>query len=262
MKASQSSGVLSQIITYFRILLTRIKEKKEIEAESSIDETFIPFNLDSIILDIKTLYLFAKIYLDYFIKYITVYFLKPNLDLRHKSFNEHVKSLNKIRSKDSWFNEYKALVFKYERKIKFRVKYVRDKMIIHRELKINEGWGFDDQNHKVYIYFEKSLDPINIDVNLKNDIITLGKKYNINIVHDKKAISDFVYLDLILFNLENTPSHLEKKNVEDIVKYRDKLGIIVNEENIFQLIIDFSKDITLHLKKKYPKISTRFVSRY
>ncbi len=126
----------------------------------------------------------------------------------------------------------------------------------------NQIRSIKNQNKTIYIYFDKSIDPININIGLKNEIINVGKKYNIEIFHDRKAISDFVYLDLILSNLENLPSQIEKEDEEKIVKYRDKLGIIVNEENLFQLIYDFSEEISQVLKKKYPKISTRYVSRF
>ena len=253
-KMSQSAGALIQIITYFRILLTRIKKNKEIEARYSSTGKFIPFNFDSIILDVKTLYIFAKIYIDYFIKYISTNFLEQNLNLKRKSFNAHIKNLRKINSEDLWFNEYKELIFKYERKIKFRINYIRDKMITHRDLNLNEYWGFDEHNKSVYIYFDKSLNPAKISIKLKNEIIKLGKKYNINIFHDEKAFSDFVYLDLILSNLENSTSQLEKEDEEKIVESRDRLGIIVNEENLFQLLYDFSEEISQLLKKKFPEI--------
>ena len=41
-------------ITYIRILLTRIQKEKEIEAESSLADRIIPFNLETLVLDIKT----------------------------------------------------------------------------------------------------------------------------------------------------------------------------------------------------------------
>lgn len=127
-------------------------------------------------------------------------------------------------------------------------------MITHRGLNLNEYWGFDDQNKMIYIYFDKSLDPININTKLKNEIIKFGRKYNINIFHDEKAFRDFLYLDLILSNLENSTSQLEKEDEEKIVESRDRLGIIVNEENLFQLLYDFSEEISQLLKKKFPEI--------
>ena len=260
-KASKSVGVLIQIITYFRILLTRINESKEIEAKYSGTGKFIPFNLETIVLDIKTLYLFAKIYIDYFISYISRVFLS-NYNLKFRSFNDHVKCLKRNSFDDSWFKEYKEFILKFERRIKFRIKYIRDKMITHRDIYLNEYWGFDDQTKNFYIYFDKSIDPINIDIHIKNGIIKLGKKYNIDIFHDKKSISDFVYLDLILSNLENLVTQIEKDDENKIKQYRDKLGIIINEENLFQLIYDFSEGISEIFRKKYPNISTRYFSRF
>ncbi|KKM76227.1 hypothetical protein LCGC14_1382300 [marine sediment metagenome] len=177
-KASQSNVVLIQIITDCRILLTRIQKNKEMQAEYFRTNRLKPFLLNTIVLDIKTLYLFTKIFLDYFIKYITIFFFPPEFNLRHKSFNEHVKSLKKVISDDVWFNEYKEFILKYEKKVKFRIKYVRDKMITHRDSNLKESWSFDDGIKNFHIFFDKSSDSINIDIDLKNDVIKLGKKFS------------------------------------------------------------------------------------
>jgi len=58
--------------------------------------------------------------------------------------------------------------------------------------------GFEEQSNKFYILFEKGIDPIRIDLDLKNNIINLGYKYGINKSHDKEKYSEFIYLNSIL----------------------------------------------------------------
>ncbi len=246
-KDYQNITVLTNLITYLRIILNRIDENKIKLLE---ENKFLQPLIDTIALDIKSLYIFAKIYFDYFIRYITLTFLPKNIGIKSKSFNAHIFSFKTIQSDELWLEQYKNLVFIYKRKFNFRIRDIRDKLITHRKLNVNEFWGFDEQNKKFYIYFEKVSDPINIEESLKTKIFDLGKKYGIELSHDKKLISDYVYLDSILTRLETTDKKMDEEDGISIGNLRDKLGIIFNEENIIQQLEDFTEGVSVILKKK------------
>lgn len=263
-KSGQSSLILTSLIEYIRIILKRIKEEKKLYARYIGSDKFIPYLLETLVLDIKTLYLYAKIYLDKFSQYIIITFF-PEIDTllnECDNFKAHADRLRNIPESNLAFQEYREFVFNYRINILFRISFVRNHMITHRNLDIFESYGYDNQNNIFYIYFQKEKDPFRIDKNLKNNIINLGRKYGINKTHDKQKVSEFFYLDSILEKIEINNIIIKRKDEERIYDYRKKLGFIVSKHKVFQLIYEFSEGITKILKKHFPNISQYHVWRF
>ncbi|KKM18551.1 hypothetical protein LCGC14_1664510, partial [marine sediment metagenome] len=53
---------------------------------------------------------------------------------------------------------------------------MREKFITHRKLRTVESFLFDDKTNNFLILFNNSIDPTNIDSELKERIVILGKK--------------------------------------------------------------------------------------
>jgi len=260
-KMYQSVGVLTSIIEYIRIILKRIKDEKELHKRFRKEDKFAPYLLPTLVLDMKSLYIFSKIYLDYFVSYITLTFF-PDYDLKYRSINDHIKSLKRTSNGDPHFENYKNYVLSCENQLKLRIRYVRDKFITHRKLRTTESYLFDDQTNNFLILFDSSKDPTNIDNELKERIIDLGKKYNIEREHDKSQISDFIYLDLILAELENTEITFEEGDLNLIEELRNQLGMVINEDNVYEFLYKFSEIIGNILKEMNPDISRHYVWRF
>ncbi len=209
----------------------------------------------------KTLNLFSKIYLDYFVSYISFTFF-PNYDLQHRSMNDHIKSLKRCSNTNPHFQNYKDYVLSCENQLKLRIRYVRDKLITHRKLKTVESYLFDDQINKFLILFDNRKDPANYDKDLKQKIINLGKKYNIEREHDKSQISEFIYLDSILAELENAEMEFEEDDLAIIESTRESLGMVINEDNVYEFPYNFSEIVGNILKEMNPEITRHFVWRF
>ena len=177
-KMYQSVGVLTSIIEYIRIILKRIKDEKELYKAFQKEGKFAPYLLPTLALDMKSLYIFSKIYLDFFVSYITLTFF-PDYNLKFRSMNDHIKSLKRTFNDDPHFLNYKNYVLSCENQLKLRIRYVRDKFITHRKLRTAESYLFDDQTNSFLMLFDNSKDPSNIDSELKERIINLTKEYNI-----------------------------------------------------------------------------------
>jgi len=260
-KMYQSVGVLTSNIEYIRIILKRIKDEKELYKAFQKEGKFASYLLPTLALDIKSLYIFSKIYLDYFVSYITLTFF-PNYDLQYRSMNDHIKSLKKTSNDDPHFENYKNYVLSCENQLKLRIRYVRDKFITHRKLRTAESYLFDNQTNNFLILFDNSKDPTNIDNELKERIINLGKEYNIEREHDKSQISDFIYLDLILAELENIEVTLEEGDLNLIEGLRNQLGMVINEDNIYDFLYNFSEIIGNILKEMNPDVLRHFIWRF
>lgn len=260
-KMYQSVGVLTSIIEYIRIILKRIKEEKELHKKFQKEGKFAPYLLPTLALDMKSLYIFSKIYLDYFISYITLTFF-PDYDLKYRSMKDHIKSLKRTSNDDPHFENYKNYVLSCENQLKLRIRYVRDKFITHRKLRTTESYLFDDQTNNFLILFDNSKDPANIDNEFKEKIINLGKKYNIEREHDKSQISDFIYLDLILAELESTEITFEQGDLNLIEELRNQLGMVINEDNVYEFLYNFSEIIGNILKEINPDISRHYIWRF
>lgn len=265
-KDLQKSTILIQLIEDIKIILKRIKNEKSELAESKKNSQFFPYLLPTLVLDIKSLYIFSKIFIDKLILYITETFFSELIrkGLANESFNRQVKSLrNKKISKDNRaFLEYKGYILRNERKIFFKIINIRDKLIIHGKLKASESYGYDDQVDSFDIYFMKVKDPFKIDKELKNTIMEIGQKYNIKKVHDRDKYSEFVYLDSILGDVEGILVEIDNSEKQLIKSCRERLGMIINEENLFQIIYDFSDGIAKLLKEHFPNISYSFEWRF
>ncbi len=258
--------VLIPLIEDIKIILKRIKNEKSELAESKKNSQFFPYLLPTLVLDIKSLYIFSKIFIDKLILYITETFFSKLIrkGLANESFNRQVKSLrNKKISKDNRaFLEYKDYILRNERRIFFKIINIRDKLIIHGKLKASESYGYDDQVDSFDIYFMKVKDPFKIDKELKNTIVEIGQKYNIKKVHDRDKYSEFVYLDSILGDVEGILVEIDNSEKQLIKFCRERLGMIINEENLFQIIYDFSDGIAKLLKEHFSNISYSFEWRF
>ena len=265
-KDLQKSTILIQLIEDIKIILKRIKNEKFELAESKKISQFFPYLLTTLVLDIKSLYVFSKIFIDKLILYITETFFSELIGkgLANESFNRQITSLrNKKISEDNCaFLEYKDYILRNERRIFFKIINIRDKLIIHGKLKASESYGYDDQVDSFDIYLMKVKDPFKIDKELKNKIIEIGQKYNIKKVHDRDKYSEFVYLDSILGDVERILVEIDNSEKRLIKSCRERLGMIINEEKLFQIIYDFSDGIAKLLKEHFPNISYNFEWRF
>ena len=260
-KMYQSVGVLTSNIEYIRIILKRIKDEKELHKNFQKEGKFAPYLLPTLALDMKSLYLFSKIYLDYFVSYITLTFF-PDYDLKYRSMNDHIKSLKRTSNDEPHFENYKNYILSCENQLKLRIRYVRDKFITHRKLRTVESFLFDDQTNNFLILFDNSKNPTDIGNELKESIINLGKKYYIEREHDKFQISDFIYLDLILGELENTEITFDEGDLNIIEELRNQLGMVINEDNVYEFLYNFSEKIGNILKEMNPDISRYYIWRF
>ncbi len=265
-KHLKKSMVLIPLIEDIKIILKRIKNEKSELAESKKNSQFFPYLLPTLVLDIKSLYIFSKIFIDKLILYITETFFSELIrkGLANESFNRQVKSLRnkKINKDNRAFLEYKDYILRNERRIFFKIINIRDKLIIHGKLKASESYGYDDQVDSFNIYFMKVKDPFKIDKELKNTIMEIGQKYNIKKVRDRDNYSEFVYLDSILCDVEGILVKIDNSEKQPIKSCRERLGMISNEENLFQIIYDFSDGVAKLLKKHFPNISYNFEWRF
>ena len=90
----------------------------------------------------------------------------------------------------------------------------------------------------------------------------MGKKYNIEREHDKSQISDFIYLDLILAELENTEVTFEEGDLNIIEELRNQLGMVINEDNVYEFLYIFSEIVVNILKEMNPDISRHYIWRF
>ena len=260
-KIYPSVGVLTSIVGDIRIVLKRIKEEKELYKKILKEGKFVPYLLPTLALDIKTLYLYSKIYIDYFASYVTLTFF-PDYDLQYRSMNDHIKSLKKCSNDNPNFQKYKKYILSCENQLKLRIRYVRDKLITHRKLKTKESYLYDEELNNFLIVFDNRKDPNKIEEGLKQEIIGLGKKYDIEKTHDATRISNFIYLNSILAELENIEIEFEENDLNLIESLRQRLGMVINEDNVYEFLYNFSEIVGNIIKEMNPGITRHFIWRF
>ena len=116
-KNPQSQIYLMDLVSFIRIIIKRIdiaKEKYEQTLGSNVKENTM--QLQYLKLDVRSLYLFSSVYLDYLVNYISHSFFQDYVKsgLKNNSFRDHIKTLNKIEGLDELFSKYKNFLLKKE----------------------------------------------------------------------------------------------------------------------------------------------------
>ena len=176
------------------------------------------------------------------------------------SFTNRLKGLEQTNNES--FEEFKKHILKYKNKLFFRIIFVRNITISHRDLDLNEFYRYDDKNHTFYIHFHGTFDSFQVKKDLKNNIIKLGKKFGIEKSYNEKKISDLVFLDSILEEIESREFEIKNKDENILIKYRKEIGYIISKNKVFELLYDFSEEITTILKQFYPDMSQYYVRRF
>jgi len=260
-KNPQSQIYLMDLVSFIRIIIKRIdiaKEKYEQTLGSNVKENTM--QLQYLKLDVRSLYLFSSVYLDYLVNYISHSFFQDYVKsgLKNNSFRDHIKTLKKIEGLDELFNKYKNFLLKKEQVLELRIINIRDKMITHRYTDTNEFWGYDPRIKTFYIYFTKQKDFYEIEYRLKNDIGSIIQKYNIEKEFNPELTSEFVYYNSILEELENHPVTFEKKDRDLLKNSRIDFGAIINGKKVYKLLYETSEGLCKILNKD----GLRFVPRY
>lgn len=242
-------SVFDQIIQTLNIISIRIKMAKEkLPEDDKLDLIFI------ISLDIKSLFIFIKTFLDYLIRYISETFFEKYIGkgLKIASFDKHVRKLRNpnFNFSDEIFTEYKEFLLSYESRIFFKIINIKDKLMTHLDLKVHESWLYDGNEGKIFVLLSKKRIHEPIDKDLRDSIIKLAKKFNIKAFQ----LGDFFYYDKILDDIENLNKRFSDSEREKISQYRIKLGVSINEENIIDLIQKFCKGLCIILQntKEFP----------
>lgn len=126
-KSGESSLILTSLIEYIRIILKRIEEEIRLYARYIGSDKFISYLLETLALDIKTLYLYAKIYLDKFSQYIIITFF-PEIDTllnECDNFKARADPLKNIPESNLAFQEYREFVFNYRINILFKINSIK-----------------------------------------------------------------------------------------------------------------------------------------
>lgn len=257
----QSQIYLMDLVSFIQIILKRIDEAKEKYGHtlgSNVRENVK--QLQYLKLDVRTLYLFSSIFLDYLVNYISHSFFQDYVKsgLKNNSFRDHIKTLKKTEGLDEVFIKYKNFLLEKEQTLELRIINIRDKMIIHRYTDTNEFWGYDPRTKTFYIYFTKQKAFYEIEDKLKNDIGTLSQKYNIEKEFNPELISEFVYYNSILEELENLSIKLVREDRKMLKDSRIALGAIINGEKVYKLLYETSEGLCKILNK----VGLKFVPRY
>ena len=260
-KKPQSRIYLMDLVSFIQIIIKRIDAAKEKYGEnlgSNVRESIK--QLQYLKLDVRSLYLFSSVYLDYLANYISHSFFQDYVKsgLKNNSFRDHTKTLNKTEGLDEVFIKYKNFLLEKEQTLELRIINIRDKLITHRSTDINEFWGYDPRTKTFYIYFTKQKEFNEIEDRLKNDIGTLSQKYNIKKEFNPELISEFVYYNSILEELENLSIKLVREDRKLLKDSRIALGAIINGEKVYKLLYETSEGLCKILNKD----GLRFVPRY
>ncbi len=266
----QGSMILIEALDYLQIISERIKKEKEKFLKSS---NLILHNLveeKKLTLDIKSLFIFSKIYLDYLIKYITINFFSKVQGLNDRSFHRHINSLKAIDDCDEKFNLYKKFMSENGVKLLYQICNIRD-IITHQKLSIKESILYDPDSSEFHIILEidknYSIDSIGnneiklvFNPDLDDKIMEFAKTFNVEIEpHDPTKISRFIYLNIVLQLLEEKfqlsdiikEMRLKKSNkkFENLIQLRKELGLVFNEEGVYEIIFSFTEGLANILKK-------------
>ncbi len=166
-------------------------------------------------LDIKTLFLFSKIYLDYLIRCIVEDFFSKVKNLKTSSFHRHILRIKNLEATDSKFTKYKEFMMQNGFKILYRIVNVRNKFVDHIKAVRVESLAFtqDFSECSVVIKILKNYYPDYIsdpflrrarfNKNLMDSITNFAKENSIPINEfNPEFDNDFIYLNNILEELE------------------------------------------------------------
>jgi len=258
---TQSQIYLMDLVSFIQIILERIdvaEEKYGQALSSNVREIIKP--LQYLKLDVRSLYLFSSAYLDYLVNYISHSFFQDYVKsgLKNNSFRDHIKTLKKTEGLDEVFINYKNFLLEKEQTLELIIINIRDKMVTHRYIDTNEFWGYDPRIKTFYIYFTKQKEFCEIEDRIKNDLGTLSQKYNIEKEFNPELISEFVYYNSILEELENLSIKLVREDRKLLKDSRIALGAIINGEKVYKLLYETSEGLCKILNKN----GSRFVPRY
>jgi len=198
-------------------------------------------------LDIKTMFIYSKLYLDFLARYIHQNFFNNIAHLVSSSYHQHVNSLVKVNTNNQIFNDYKNYILKNGLKFVYRIGLLRDKLLSHRLLDSHETILVDSVKNKIGLSIERirrtkeQENPI-IKDDLKNDILRLAQQYDISILEQEATnLHDFEYFDNILKKIEETALNCPI-NME-IGITRQRLGGIFDSTNVFTQLFEFTMDL-------------------
>ncbi|TKJ20238.1 MAG: hypothetical protein CEE43_12895 [Promethearchaeota archaeon Loki_b32] len=260
-KKPQSQFYLMDLVSFLQIILKRIDAAKEKYGQTLVSDVRESIkHLQYLKLDVRSLYLFSSAFLDYLVNYISHSFFQDYVKsgLKNNSFRDHIKTLKKTEGVDELFIEYKNFLLKKEQILELRIIIIRDKMITHRYTDTNEFWGYDPRTKTFYIYFTKQRDFYIIKEALRVNIQILAQKYNVVKEFNPELVSEFVYYNSILEELENLPVTFEKKDRDLLKNSRIALGAIINGEKVYNLLYETSEGLCKILNKD----GLRYVPRY
>ena len=161
-------------------------------------------------MDIKTMFIYSKIYLDFLARYIHQIFFKNIPNLASHSFHQHINSLVKVNTNNQIFNDYKNYILKNGLKLVYRVGLLRDKLLTHRLIDSYETILVDSVDNRIGLSIERirrtkeQENPI-IKDDLKNDILILAQQYNVSIPKQETTnLHSFEYFDNLLKKIEES----------------------------------------------------------
>ena len=240
----KSWSTFNQLIHTLLIIIKRIRNKKEKYLINSDLITTL-----KIALEIKSLYIFAKVYLDYLIRYlVNVYFRDIKDDrgngLTSRSFDSHVKQLRKqtFTSVNELFQKYKEYILINECRLFFKIINIRDKLIVHRNLNIGESWTYFERENKFRVHLAKFLPVGPIQEDLRDEIFTLLTKFRATRGFTPRAYNFFM-LDNLLDKVEKRDGPLAIIDRAEIAQCRIKLGVGIDEKRIFRILYEFSEGL-------------------
>ena len=177
---NESWSTFSQLFHTLLIIIRRIKKQKErFLSNSELSATF------KIALDVKSLYIFARHYLDYLTRYVVNVYFKDIKDdrakgLTNRSFDSHMRQLRNqsFTSASDLFQNYKEYVLLNESRLFFKIINVRDKLITHRNINIGESWTYFEKENKFRVHISKDIPVGRVPEDLRNEIFTILTKFS------------------------------------------------------------------------------------
>lgn len=198
-------------------------------------------------LDIKSLIIFSKIYLDFLTKYINQFFFKEISGLSSKSYHQHINSLIKVRTDNQIFLNYKEYILQNGLKLVYRIGLLRDKLLTHSLVNRYETILVDSERKKIGLSIERlprtreQEHPI-IHEELKKDILSLISQYKLSVPEQKATkLHDFEYFDYILKQVEEIAPDCPINMGIGVL--RQRLGVILDSSEIFDQIFQFTLDL-------------------
>jgi hypothetical protein len=272
-KDPQGSKFLIETIINLQMISHRIEEDKKKFIET-IGKDILQNTeaLNMLKLDILSIFIFANMYLDYLVRYITKNWFTESEGLeglKVNSFIAHIKSLNDVFDEDLIFNEYKDFLLKNGIPLAYKIGNIKN-VIKQRFTGLREDIIYDLetsnyflilQKEKSYdLYFEDGIEKIHLNPEIEKEVFILATKHKISTLFDDESkFGRIIYLDTILKNLEfkinlydiESEKVFKKvsKKYRNIIDVRIRLGLIFNEKDLYQLVIDFTSGIKDILNK-------------